>query len=128
MLVNVSAKNWNKEVLVPKELVIVDFWHEQCLYCMKLNPIYEELSKEYKGKVKFAKLNIRESHENLHIAQQYGVMGTPTLKFFCKGRVVGEIVGFQPKLNLKKEIDRILEKSKEFLEKSTKIENLGYIG
>ncbi len=121
MIVNLSAKNWKKEVLDPKEIVIVDFWHQRCPYCLMLNQLYEELSKEYKGKVKFTKLNIIESHENFHMAQQFDITGTPTLKFFCRGRLVGELVGFMPKENLKKEIDRILEKSEKCLEKNTSL-------
>ena len=49
-------------------------------------------------------------------------MGTPTLKFFCEGRTVGEIVGYRPKNLLKEEIDKILRQRKECLEKSTALE------
>jgi len=128
MIVNVSADKWEKEVLNSKKLVIVDFWHEQCHYCQLLSPIYEKLSKEYDGKAKFVKLNIKESHENLHIAQRYSIMGTPTLKFFCRGRVIGELVGYLPEEKLKEEIGRVLERSNDCLEKSTEIEEPGHIG
>lgn len=118
-VVEVSAKTWKEEVLESDIPVVVDFWHHHCGWCRALNPIYDELSNEYVGRVKFAKLNILESHENQHIAIQYGVMGTPTLKFFCMGRTVGEIVGYRPKNLLKEEINKILRQSKECLEKST---------
>jgi len=118
-VVEVSAKTWKREVLESDIPVVVDFWHHHCGWCRALNPIYDELSNEYVGRVKFAKLNVLESHENQHIAIQYGVMSTPTLKFFCMGRTVGEIVGYRPKNLLKEEIDKFLLQYKECLEKST---------
>jgi len=118
-VVEVSAETWSEEVLKSDIPVVVDFWHHRCGWCRALNPIYDELSNEYTGQLKFAKLNVLESHENQHIAIQYGVMGTPTLKFFCEGRIVGEIVGYRPKDQLKQEIDKILRQRKECLERST---------
>jgi len=118
-VVEVSAETWEKEVLESDIPVVVDFWHHDCDWCRALNPIYDELSNEYVGRLKFAKLNVLESHENQHIAIQYGIMGTPTLKFFCTGRTVGELVGYRPKNLLKEEVDRILSQIKECLEKST---------
>jgi len=115
----VNAETWKVEVLESDIPVVVDFWHYHCGWCRTLNPIFDELSNEYVGKVKFAKLNVLETHENQHIATQYGVMGTPTLKFFCEGRTVGEIVGYRPKNLLKEEIDKILTQHRECLEKST---------
>ncbi|MFQ6081198.1 MAG: thioredoxin family protein [Candidatus Bathyarchaeia archaeon] len=118
-VVDVSAETWKGEVLESDIPVVVDFWHHQCGWCRALNPIYGELSSEYMGRLKFARLNVLESHENQHIAMQYGVMGTPTLKFFCESRTVGEIVGHRPKNLLKEEINKILHQRKECLEKST---------
>ena len=44
--------------------------------------LYTEYSKDFKDTVDFARLNIID---NQNIALKYGVMGTPTFKFFCKG-------------------------------------------
>ena len=38
-----NADNWDKKVL-DADLVIVDFWHKQCPWCLKLAPIFEEVS------------------------------------------------------------------------------------
>jgi thioredoxin 1 len=116
---NVSADSWKKEVLESEIPVIVDFWHERCSWCLELNPVIEEVSTEYTEQVKFVKLNVLENNENRQIAIQYGVMSTPTMKFFCKGRTVGEIVGYRKKDQLKEEVGKILHEHKECLEKST---------
>jgi thioredoxin 1 len=73
----------------------------------------------YGGRAKFVKLNVLETRENRQVAIQYGVMSTPTMKFFCKSRIVGEIVGYRPKNQLREEVEKILHGHKECLEKSS---------
>ena len=118
-VMNVTAEIWEKEVLESEIPVIVDFWHERCSWCLELNPVLEAVSTEYAERAKFVKLNVLENRENRQVAIQYGVMSTPTMKFFCKGRTVGEIVGYRPKNQLREEVEKILHQHKECLEKST---------
>jgi len=105
-------------------LVLVNFWHENCVWCKKLDSIYNELAEEYKDKVKFAKFNVLKSNESQRSAIQYGVMGTPTLIFFCDGRGIEAILGFQPKDPFKKILDDVIGMYRGCLEKSTAL----YIG
>ena len=121
-VVEIQADTWESEVLNADKPVVVDFWHHMCGWCNKLNPVYEQLPETFGDRVKFVKVNILESPENRKLAIGLGVLGTPTLKFFCLGRVVGEIVGYRPLDRLVKEIDDILKKKDECLEKSTPLE------
>lgn len=116
---DLNADDWEKEVLQADELVVVDFWHEGCPWCLRLNPIYSEVAEEYKDKVKFAKLNVLKSHENQHLATKYGIMGTPTLIFFCDGRPVETATGFQPKERLKQLVNAVMGKAPECIKQST---------
>lgn len=120
-VLEVNADNWEKEILRSDTLTVVDFWHEKCPYCKMLEPVYGEVDEEFKGKVKFAKLNVLKSHENQHISSKYGVMGTPTLVFFCDEKPVETIVGFQPKDRLEQLINDIIDKHRECIEKSTQL-------
>jgi thioredoxin 1 len=104
-LFEVNEKNWREEVLESDIPVIVDFWAEWCPPCRMIAPVFEELSKEYKGKLKFAKL---DTDKNQTIAVKYGVMSIPTLSIFHKGRPVERIVGAVPKDHLKSKIDSVL--------------------
>ena len=122
-VVTVNANTWEREVLGSDRPVVVDFWHDMCGWCNKLNPIIEQLPERYGDRAKFVKVNILESGENREIAMNLGVLGTPTLKFFCDGRVVGEIVGFRPLDRLVEEIDGILAKKDECIERSTPLES-----
>ncbi|UCH70598.1 MAG: thioredoxin fold domain-containing protein [Candidatus Bathyarchaeota archaeon] len=120
-ILDVNADNWEREILQSNTLVVVDFWHKQCPWCLRLNPIYSEVSEEYKNKVKFAKLNVLANRENQHLAVKYGIMGTPTLVFFCDGRPVETVTGFRPKEALKQLVDDVIDKHRECIEKSTEL-------
>jgi thioredoxin 1 len=101
----VSSKDWQEKVLSAKTPVVVDFWAPWCPWCMKLMPVFEEVSKQYDGRLIFAKVNAEEEQG---IAQANGVMGIPVLKVFCDGRNIGELVGYMPKEKLVNELDKIL--------------------
>ena len=102
------------------------FWHEQCAYCRMLQPVYEEISREFAGKLKFAKFNVLASPENEALAARYGVMGTPTLMFFCQGRPVQDFVGALSKEYVQQGIEFALEKHQECVQQSTPLK-LSYI-
>jgi len=118
-VLDLDSANWEKEVLQSKVLTAVDFWHERCPWCLRLNPVIEQVAGEYKGRIKFAKLNVLASPENRRIAIDHGVMGTPTLIFFCAGRSVGQTVGFVPKERLKSVLDEMLQNHKTCAKQST---------
>ncbi len=118
-IMETNVENWEKEVLKSDGLVLVEFWHPQCPYCRVLEPVFVELSREYKGKLKFARFNVLESSENQELAARYGILGTPTLKFFCQGRPLQDIVGALTKDYLQQGIEFAIKKHRECAEGST---------
>ena len=90
----VTDSTFKKEVLESDKPTIVDFWASWCGPCRAVGPVFEELSAEYSGKVKFAKLNV---DENPKTPTDYGVRGIPTLILFKGGQVVDQVVGALPK-------------------------------
>ncbi len=103
--VKLSKDNFEKEVLQSQLPVLVDFWAEWCGPCKVLGPIVAELATEYEGKLVVAKVNVDDEPE---LAQQYGVMSIPTMKFFKAGEIVGEIVGAAPKPSIEAELAKHL--------------------
>lgn len=95
--VKVDAANFQAEVLNAAEPVVVDFWAEWCGPCKMIAPSLEELSQEFAGKVKVAKINI---DENPDLAAQFGVRSIPTLAMFKGGQVADMKVGAAPKTAL----------------------------
>jgi len=118
---DVGADDWEREVLQSDLLTVVDFWHDRCPWCAMLDPVFSEVAEEYKNRIRFAKLNVLASPGNREIAISYGVMGTPTLLFFCAGRPVGGAVGFMPKERLRKTMDDMLERHTECVKQSTEL-------
>ena len=117
----VDAKNWENEILHSNSLVVVKFWHENCPSCKKLAPIYVEVSKEYKDKIKFAKLNVLTSKDNRDIAVKYGLTSTPTLIFFCDGKPIATMEGregYETKERLKHLINDMISKCPEIKERA----------
>jgi thioredoxin 1 len=94
MTVKVDVTNFEQEVLESSIPVVVDFWAEWCGPCRMIGPALEELSAEYEGRVKIAKLNVDESPE---IAARYGVRSIPMLAMFKDGEAVDTKVGASPK-------------------------------
>ena len=120
-ILDVNTSNWDKEVLKSDILTVVDFWHNRCPWCLRLNPIFNEVTEEYKGKIKFVKLNILETPANREIAIDHGIMSTPTLVFFCEGRPVGQTLGFMSKEHLQKLLDDMLGKHRECVKQSSQL-------
>lgn len=121
-VLDVDAEDWDKEVLRSNILTVVDFWHDRCPWCILLNPIFEEVAEEYTGRVKFVRFNVLKSSWNRDIAIRNGVMGTPTIAFYCNGRYLGSIVGFIPKEHLKHIIEDFMFRYKDCVKQSTKLE------
>jgi thioredoxin 1 len=104
-LIHVSDSDFEKEILKSDQPALVDFWAPWCGPCQRIAPIIDELAKEYKGKVKVAKINVDESRK---VATDLGVMSIPTLILFKGGQVVDKIVGLVPKDRLKEFVNKAL--------------------
>ena len=103
--VHTSDGNFKRDVLDSKIPVLVDFWAEWCGPCRMMEPVLEDLAKEYAGKFKIAKLNV---DENEQVTQDYHVKGMPTFLFFKDGQVVKEILGAVSKGRLAGDFEEIL--------------------
>jgi thioredoxin 1 len=107
MVVHITQENFEAEIKNAEGPVLLDFWAPWCGPCKMMGPVFEELSKDYEGKVKFAKLNT-EDHPDL--AGQFGIQGIPSLLFLVDGEEKDRIVGFAPKDQLKQKVDDALAK------------------
>jgi len=105
MIKEVNDKNFDDEIANSENIVVVDFWAPWCGPCKMLTPVIEELANEMGTKVKFAKVNVDESPM---IASKYKISSIPTVMVFRKDLVKETMVGFRPKADLKKIIEKNL--------------------
>ncbi|MCE5258031.1 MAG: thioredoxin [Chloroflexi bacterium] len=103
-----SDATFETDVLKSTLPVIVDFWAPWCGPCKMLAPIFEELAKEYVGKVKFVKLN---TDDNMTTPTNLGIRGIPTLIVYANGVEVTRMVGFAPKQALRAKLDAAVSQS-----------------
>ncbi|MFH1848579.1 MAG: thioredoxin [archaeon] len=101
----VTKSDFESEVIQSEKPVIVDFWAAWCGPCKMMGPVFEELSGEFKGRLKFVKVN---TEENPELSEQHEVRGIPCLIVFNSGKEAGRIVGFAAKDALKQKIEGIL--------------------
>ncbi len=100
-----TDRNFESEVLKSIMPVVVDFRADWCGPCRLLDPILEEIAGEYEGKITVGSLDV---DNNQQTAAKYSVMSIPTVLFFKNGEVVKQMVGFQGKEEVVKEINGIL--------------------
>lgn len=103
----VTDATFDNDVIKSTIPVVVDFWAVWCGPCQMQNPILEEISREFEGKVKIVKLNV---DENPNSAARYGVMSIPTLIIFKDGNIVKQMIGVQSKEILSEELNKVLVK------------------
>lgn len=74
-VVEVTSANFETEVVDSKTPVVIDFKAEWCQPCQQYSPIFEKVSGDYAGKVKFVSIDIDESPE---LAAMFGIQALPT--------------------------------------------------
>ena len=104
-MITVTDANFETEVLKSSVPVLVDFWAEWCAPCKALSPTIDDVASQYKGKVKFVKINI---DENPDTPSQFGVRSIPTLILFKGGQQIDQSLGNIPKGQVVSLVERAL--------------------
>jgi len=89
---------------------IVDFYADWCRPCKMVAPIMEELAGEYKGKVRFYKVNTDNERD---VARIFNIQSIPAILFIPKDGKPQMSVGMQPKTNYVQAINDLLLKKTE---------------
>lgn len=101
-LIQTATDSSFEELVKSPTPVLIDFWAEWCMPCLRIAPTVEQLAAEYAGKLTVAKMNV---DENPAVPTQLGIRGIPTLMVFKGGMLVDQVVGAVDKGTLKRMID-----------------------
>lgn len=98
-----SVEEFNE--LTKEGIVLVDFFADWCMPCVMMAPIIDDMSEKFKGKIKFAKVNVEDNQE---LAQKFEVSSIPNFVVFKDGEISERFMGAMQE-------DELEEKLKSFL-------------
>lgn len=102
-VIEIEDAQFEQEVINSPIPVVVDFWAKWCGPCRKLGPVIDEISENYDGKVKFAKV---DTEKCLETAKKYSISGLPSLLIFKQGEAVERMTGLMPKSTIISNIEK----------------------
>ena len=95
-VIEITAANFEQEVLKSEQPVMLDFWAVWCGPCRMLSPVIEEIAAENPD-IKVGKVNV---DNEMSLAERYSIMSIPTVMVFKNGKLVDTSVGVRPKREL----------------------------
>ncbi len=95
-------KTLEEEIKNSKLPLLIDFYADWCGPCKRMGPLFEEISKDYEGKIVFGKLDV---DKNPKITAKYEIRSIPSLLYFDKRELKDSHVGYAGKEELKKFIE-----------------------
>lgn len=96
-IIQLSAANYQKEV--SEGVILVDFWAPWCGPCRTMNPIIEDLAKEYKNVIKVGKLN---TDRNQQFSKNMKIQTIPLIIVYKDGEEKMRLTGVTSKEKLEK--------------------------
>lgn len=76
------------------DLVLLVFSSTWCEPCKRMHSVLKEIDREANGAVKIV---INDLYENQHFANNFDIIGTPTLILLRGDKVLEKMIGYQPK-------------------------------
>lgn len=105
-VISLTDKNYDKEVKQSKIPVVVDCYAEWCGPCKMFAPIFDSVALDYKGKVKFCKMNVEEAGD---VPANMGIFSVPTTLFLKAGEEAERVVGAMDEHKFKHHVETLLK-------------------
>jgi len=101
-----TVDEYNNLVTRSTTPVVIDFYATWCPPCKRMSPIFDKLSKEFDGAVRFVKINT-DSSALSSIVSQFNIRSIPTF-IFKKGQTSSRRTGTIPESELRGIIQDLL--------------------
>lgn len=85
-----EISNGEYEKFVKEGLTLVCFFKDWCMNCLMMEPIFEEVSEKFLGRIKFAKINVEENRD---FAKKMKIGSTPHFLMQKNGIIIGSFYG-----------------------------------
>ena len=101
---NITALNFETEVLQSDKPVLLDFYANWCGPCKMLAPVLHEIAEENADTLRVGKVHVDEQME---LAMRFQVDSIPMLVLFKDGKAVAKTVGYRSKAELTKLVQSV---------------------
>ena len=105
MIKELTDNDFHQEVEKSEIPYVVDFWAIWCAPCSLIAQVFEELAKDYDGKVKVGKVNV---DNEIKTANEFTIQNIPTIIIFKDGKEVERIIGAVPKNHIVKKLKKYI--------------------
>ena len=100
MVVEVTARTFDGEVLASSVPVVVDFWAPWCRPCEAIEPHLRALAEQWGERARLVRVDVDAEPG---IASRYGVLSLPTVVLFADGEPKATVHGAQPRSRFERE-------------------------
>ncbi|CAA6817558.1 MAG: Thioredoxin [uncultured Sulfurovum sp.] len=104
-VIELTEENFDDLVINSKLPVLVDFWAAWCGPCRMINPLIDELSIKYDGKLVVGKVNVDEQQK---LVAKYGARTVPTVYFVKNGAPQEKFTGSESRDNYIEVIEELI--------------------
>ena len=104
-VIKLDNDNFKQEILEADLPGAVLFKSPSCPHCVKMEPVFEEVSQAHVGQMKFGIVDVSQGPE---VAAEYGILSIPVVLLLKAGEEVDRITGFVSAEDLKAKIPGIL--------------------
>lgn len=104
-VIDVTDETFETEVTQADTPVAAEFYTQLCPTCKRVTPIFEGLSEDYSGRVKFVKVDVAKASET---ARNLAVLASPSIVVLRAGQEVDRIAGHADKAKLVRLIEAAL--------------------
>ena len=101
-IIHITKENFQSVVKESSKPVLIDFWATWCGPCKMIAPIVEEIAAEREDII-VGKIDVDQEME---LSVQFGITSIPTLIVMKSGEKTASMVGYRPKADILKLLDK----------------------